>query len=114
MTGKEARQILADNKINLAWLAGQMGISPQTLNSRLHAQDFKIMYIMHITSILHKDIFGIGYDELMTKQPIIDLRADIDNASFNRTFMGLKFVITIRQGVGSFGFNRTFMELKCS
>ena len=81
MTGKEARQILADNKINLAWLAGQMGISPQTLNSRLHAQDFKIMYIMHITLILHKDIFGIGYDELMTKQPIIDLRADIDNAN---------------------------------
>lgn len=80
MTGKEARQILADNKINLAWLAGQMGISPQTLNSRLHAQEFKIMYVMHITSILHKDIFGIGYDELKTKQPIIDLRADIDNS----------------------------------
>ena len=80
MTGKEARQILADNKINLAWLAGQMGISPQTLNSRLHAQEFKIMYVMHITSILHKDIFGIGYEELKTKQPIIDLRADIDNS----------------------------------
>lgn len=80
MTGNEVRQILAENKINLAWLAQQMGITPQTLNSRLHAQDFKSMYIMHITQILKRDIFGMGYTDLDARQPIIDLRACSDNA----------------------------------
>lgn len=92
MTGNEARQILADNKINLAWLATQMGITPQTLNSRLHAQEFKTMYIMHITNILQRDIFGMGYTDLDTRQPIIDLRAATDNAQGLHDCRALEYV----------------------
>lgn len=37
MSGKEARYILKQNSVNLAWLAEQLEISPQALNSRRHA-----------------------------------------------------------------------------
>lgn len=34
MEGIEVRRILAQNKVNLAWLSERLGISPQALQSR--------------------------------------------------------------------------------
>ena len=78
MSGKEARYIIKENRINMAWLAEQLGITPQTLNSRLNAQEFRRSSMMEINAILGKDIFGIGDipTEVMQvgQQPILDIR----------------------------------------
>lgn len=52
------RNILTSNKINLAWLADQLGISPQGLNSRFRTKNFKTGYLMEINTVLGKDLFG--------------------------------------------------------
>lgn len=72
MEGKEVRKILQEHCINLAWLAEQLGISPQGLNSRLNAHLFKSSYLQEITNILQKDIFGVGAKPDM--QPILNIR----------------------------------------
>lgn len=78
MSGKEARYIIKENRINMAWLAEQLGITPQTLNSRLNAQEFRRSSMMEINAVLGKDIFGIG--DIPTEviqagqQPILDIR----------------------------------------
>ena len=78
MSGKEARYLIKENRINMAWLAEQLGITPQTLNSRLNAQEFRRSSMMEINAILGKDIFGIGDmpTEVMQvgQQPILDIR----------------------------------------
>lgn len=78
MSGKEARYIIKENRINMAWLAEQLGITPQTLNSRLNAQEFRRSSMMEINAVLGKDIFGIGDipTEVMQvgQQPILDIR----------------------------------------
>lgn len=78
MTGKEARYILKQNSVNQAWLAEQLGISPQALNSRLNADVFSRSNMVEIKNILKKDIFGIGekpVDVLLAGTiPIYDLR----------------------------------------
>ncbi len=58
MTGQQVRDILYAEKINLAQLAEQLGISPQGLNSRLNAKNFKSGYLLEITNALGRDIFG--------------------------------------------------------
>lgn len=60
MSGKEARYILKQNHVNLAWLAEKLGISPQALNSRLNADVFSKPNMMEINAILKKDVFGIS------------------------------------------------------
>ena len=59
MEGNEVRRILSEHKINFTWLAGKLGISGQALNSRLNAQDFKDAYLIQISEIIGKDIFGL-------------------------------------------------------
>lgn len=77
-SGKEVRYILKKNNVNLAWLAEQLGIQPQTLHSRLNAEIFKSSYMLEINQILKKDIFGIGEvsKELHSvgTQPVLDIR----------------------------------------
>ena len=81
MSGKEARYILKQNSVNLAWLAEQLEISPQALNSRLNADTFTRANQMEINSILKKDVFGIGEQptEVMAAGtiPIYDMRASM-------------------------------------
>ena len=78
MSGKEARYILKQNNVNMAWLSEQLGITPQTFHSRLNSAEFKHSYMLEINNILKKDIFGIG--EMPTElrqtgqQPILDIR----------------------------------------
>lgn len=78
MSGKEARYILKQNSVNLAWLSEQLGILPQSLNSRLNAEEFKPAYMLEINQILKKDIFDLGEisSEIMKtgQQPILDIR----------------------------------------
>lgn len=77
-SGKEVRYILKQNSVNLAWLSEQLGIQPQTLHSRLNAEEFKPAYMLEINQILKKDIFGIGEvsKELHSvgTQPVLDIR----------------------------------------
>lgn len=77
-SGKEVRYILKQNNINLAWLSEQLGIQPQTLNSRLNATEFKAGYMLEINAILKKDIFGLGEtpSEISKagQQPVLDIR----------------------------------------
>lgn len=72
MEGKEVRKTLQEHRINLTWLAEQLGISPQGLNSRLNAHLFKSSYLQEITNILQKDIFGVGAKPDM--QPVLNIR----------------------------------------
>lgn len=75
MTGDEVRKILADNNINFAWLAEQLGISPQGLNSRFKTKNFKSGYLLEITEVLGKDLFGanLGINTSTTQQAILDM-----------------------------------------
>ena len=74
MEGNEVRKTLQANHINLAWLARQLGITPQALSSRLNAQIFKPGYLIEITQILGKDIFGIGIKS--ERQPVLNVSAN--------------------------------------
>lgn len=71
MKGSEIRKILQQHRVNFAWLAEQLSITPQCLNSRLNAENFKDAYLKEITTVLKKDIFGLNTKE--TKQPILNI-----------------------------------------
>ena len=81
VTGKEVRYTLLQNNINLSWLSQQLGISPQTLQSRLNAQEFKRAYMIEITNILGRDIFGLDNEQgsSLMKQPVLDIRVCAGN-----------------------------------
>ena len=68
MKGSEIRKILQQHRVNFAWLSEQLSVTPQCLNSRLNAENFKDAYLKEITTVLKKDIFGLNTKE--TKQPI--------------------------------------------
>lgn len=57
MTGKEVREVLLNNGIVLAELANTLGITAQTLNSRLNAKYFKDEYLKEMSEILNLE-FG--------------------------------------------------------
>lgn len=73
MEGSEVRKVLQSKHINLAWLAKQWNITPQTLSSRLNAKTFKPGYLIEITQILGKDIFGVGAKSEL--QPVLNISA---------------------------------------
>lgn len=78
MTGKEARYILKQNNISLAWLAEQMGIKPQSLHSRLNATEFKVPYMLEINNIMERRIFDVDMANTIVETkgriPVIDMR----------------------------------------
>ena len=78
LSGKEARYVLKQNSINLAWLAEQLGISPQSLQSRLNAAEFRTAYQLEITNIIGKRIFDVDAAPTITETrgriPVIDMR----------------------------------------
>lgn len=73
MEGSEVRKALQAKHINLAWLAEQWSITPQALSSRLNAKTFKPGYLIEITQILGKDIFGVGAKSEL--QPVLNISA---------------------------------------
>ena len=81
VTGKEVRYTLSQNNINLAWLSQQLGITPQTLQSRLNAQEFKRGYMLEITNVIGRDIFGLDNEQgnPLMKQPVLDIRVCAGN-----------------------------------
>ena len=78
MTGKEARYILKQNNVNLAWLAEQMGIKAQSLQSRLNATEFKVPYMLEVNNIMERRIFDVDMAntsvETRGRIPVIDMR----------------------------------------
>lgn len=98
MSGKEARYILKENSVNLAWLAEKIGITPQALNSRLNADIFSRQNMIEINQILKKDIFGIGEKptEVLAvgSIPILDLRlsAGFGNGLFDDDLKPMEYV----------------------
>ena len=78
MSGKEARYILKQNNVNLSWLSEQLNILPQSLQSRLHASEFKAAYQMEINALLGKRIFEVDMPstivEVQGRIPVIDMR----------------------------------------
>ena len=78
LSGKEARYLLKQNNINLAWLAEQIGISPQSLHSRLNAATFITPYQLEINNILGKRLFDVDMAPTITETkgriPVIDMR----------------------------------------
>ena len=78
LSGKEARYILKENRINLAWLAEQLGITPQSLQSRLNAATFSVPYQLEINNILGKRVFDVDIAPTLTETkgriPVIDIR----------------------------------------
>ena len=78
MSGKEARYILKQNNVNLSWLAEQLNILPQSLQSRLNASEFKTAYQMEINALLGKRIFDVDMPstivEVQGRIPVIDMR----------------------------------------
>ena len=79
MTGKEVREILLSNKVNLTWLSERLGISRQGLNTRFLASNFKDAYLYEITAIVGRDLFGIG--ERRDAQPILNVYAQADRGA---------------------------------
>ena len=79
LSGKEARYILKQNSINLAWLAEQLDIKPQSLQSRLNAAEFRSSYQLEINNLLGKRIFDVDnaseLTEVKGRIPVIDIRA---------------------------------------
>lgn len=59
VTGKEARYILRQHRINMADLAQKLGISPQSLNSRLNADEFSRSRMLEINTAVGEQIFEI-------------------------------------------------------
>lgn len=53
MTGKEVRETLLSKGVVLSELADNLGITAQTLNSRLNAKHFKDEYLKEISNILN-------------------------------------------------------------
>ena len=79
LSGKEARYLLKKNNINQAWLSEQLGITPQSLTSRLNATEFKAGYQMEINKITGIRIFDIDSDVPSVtadanRIPVLDLR----------------------------------------
>ena len=78
MTGKEARYILKQNNVNLAWLAEQMGIKAQSLQSRLNATEFKVPYMLEVNNIMERRIFDVDMANTIVETrgriPVIDMR----------------------------------------
>ncbi len=58
MTGKDVREILLSNGVVLTELASSLGITAQTLNSRLNAKYFKDDYLNDISNIT-----GLSFDK---------------------------------------------------
>lgn len=58
MTGKDVREMLLNNGVVLAELASSLGITAQTLNSRLNAKYFKDEYLNDISNKT-----GISFDK---------------------------------------------------
>ena len=78
LSGKEARYILKQHNVNLAWLAEQMGIVPQSLQSRLNATVFKVPYQLEINNIMERRIFDVDMANTIVETkgriPVIDMR----------------------------------------
>ena len=78
MTGKEARYILKQNNVNLAWLAEQMGIKAQSLQSRLNATEFNVPYMLEVNNIMERRIFDVDMANTIVETrgriPVIDMR----------------------------------------
>lgn len=78
ISGKEARYILKQHHVNLSWLSDQLGITPQSFQSRLNASVFSIPYQMEINNIVGKRIFDVDMAPTITEMkgriPVIDMR----------------------------------------
>lgn len=79
LSGKEARYLLHQNHVNLAYLSEKLNIKPQSLNSRLYAEEFKVGYQMEINKVLNKRIFDVDADVPSVtndadRVPVLDLR----------------------------------------
>jgi uncharacterized protein (DUF2461 family) len=57
LSGNEVRYILRSERINLRQLADKLGISPQTLNSRLNAGEVKTSFLEDINHALGQELF---------------------------------------------------------
>lgn len=79
LSGKEALYLIKQNRINQAWLAEQLGITPQSLTSRFHASEFRLGYQMEINKITGKRIFDVDADVQSVvadanRVPVYDMR----------------------------------------
>ena len=78
ISGKEARYILKQNHVNLAWLSEQIGITPQSFQSRLNAATFGTAYQLEVNNICGKRIFDLDMAPTLTETrgriPVIDMR----------------------------------------
>ena len=81
ISGKEVRYLLKQNSVNLSWLSEQLGISAQAMQERLKAQEFKTGYLLEISNVLGRDIFGMNDSDgnSLLKQPILDMRVCAGN-----------------------------------
>ena len=81
ISGKEVRYLLKQNSVNLSWLSEQLGISAQAMQERLKAQEFKSGYLLEISNVLGRDIFGMNDSDgnSLLKQPILDIRVCAGN-----------------------------------
>lgn len=78
ISGKEARYILKQHHVNLSWLSEQIGITPQSFQSRLNASIFSVPYQLEINNITGQRIFDVDMANTITETkgriPVIDMR----------------------------------------
>lgn len=75
MTGKEARYILHKNRISQKELAELLGITPQSLNSRLNADEFSVSRQLEINNAMGYNVFQLDNSMLPDKIPVLDIAA---------------------------------------
>ena len=79
MSGKEALYLIKKNNVNQSYLAECLGISPQALSSRFHAEKFPKGRQMEINKALGQRIFDVDMDITdnmadSSRVPVLDLR----------------------------------------
>lgn len=86
MTGKEAREALLNKGVVLSELADKLGITAQTLNSRLNAKFFKTEYLDEILNIT-----GISLEEPKVDEHLLEIIASQQRTieSLSRTIENL-------------------------
>lgn len=90
MSGEEVRRALKERQINLSWLATQLNITPQALNTRLNARDFKQAYLLEITEVLQMNIFELP--ERNSAQAIVNISVCEDLSKGIERLPSLEFV----------------------
>lgn len=63
MTGEEVRNMIKSMGVKLSDISSKLGITPQTLNSRLNAKNISIEFAKELSKALNVDVAHFTYEK---------------------------------------------------